>query len=163
MADLRNDPAFAGAVEAARAGITILAARNVRDARAITDRLSGWNNLQGHAHSIVPLGVVYARAHPNHIRQLRASTALVHGMGTGSAEARDQAIWRPIMNGMRRFLAARGGDIVSEEIGTRTPQSCQDIANTYLGTQYGGSHPLGGAGNTVLKRTLKLLAHLQNE
>lgn len=159
MADLRMDLAFSTAVAVAKAAIAEFARGGIADAQALAVRRRGWNNLQGHAHSIVPLAVAYARAHPNQLRTIRARTDLARGMTRWSREARDTALWRPVMVEIKAFLASRGADVIAEEMQGGAAQTAQDIATTYLSSHYGGGQTTGGGGNTVLKRTLKLLAH----
>jgi hypothetical protein len=166
MADLRNDLAFGTAVGATRYVISELARRGVRDAQALAQRRSGWNNLQGHAHSLVPLAVFFARSNPPSLRAVRATTTLRRSMTARSQEAGDRVLWSSVEADMRALLAARGNDIVSEELRRRGPrrrrrrQTARQIARTYLSRTYGGGQTKGGAGNTVIKRTLKLLAHV---
>ena len=63
---------------------------------------------------------------------------------------------------MAAFAASSSGqDIVAEEMTSGIAQSAADVARTYLSTSWGGGQPKGGGANTVVKRTLKLLAHLQ--
>lgn len=84
-------------------------------------------------------------------------------MTAQTAEARDRYLWRKAMNATRLLIQERGADIIAEEIATGREQSVRQVAMTYLSTQFGGGQTTGGAGNTVIKRTLKLLAHLQHE
>jgi hypothetical protein len=63
------------------------------------------------------------------------------------------------MQDMRNLLSARGADIIAESIRSHSPQDAASIAATYLSSDYGGGQGTGGAGDTVLKRTIKLLAH----
>ena len=80
-------------------------------------------------------------------------------MDKHSAEARD-GVWDGVKTGMIQLLATSGADVLTPP-GTKvnSPVSAANIAQTYLRTNYGGSQQAGGGGNTVIKRTLKLLAH----
>lgn len=135
----------------------------IPDASALFQRTRGQNNLQGHAHSIVPLAVLLARVYPQLLLAIRINTDLQHGMTGQSAEARLKAVWLPVQTGIQLLIASRGGDIVSETFGRATPQTVSRVADTYLSVRYGGGQQRGGAGDTVVKRTLKLLAHLKYE
>ena len=160
MPDLRNDPAFVAAVAAARQAIGELASRGIPDAEALVARSAGWNNLQGHAHSLIPLAVLYARSNYTQLQAVRSATILTQAMTGGSQEARNRSIWRVVKRSMITMLAGRGSDIISEQIANGRPQTARQIANTYLSSSFGGGQSSGGAGNTVIKRTLKLLAHI---
>jgi len=67
MVDLRNNPSFRAAVDATRATIASLAQSGISDGQAIRARGLGENNLQGHARSVVPLAVLFARTYPQHL------------------------------------------------------------------------------------------------
>ena len=164
MADIRRDAAFATAVAGARAAIDALHQNHrIADATALYQRGQNVNNLSGHAHSIIPLAVLLAREYPVLLGLVRARTDLRRAMTRQSGEARDRYLWRKIMNATKLLLADRGADVIVEELATGRPQSAQRVATTYLSTAFGGGQPRGGAGNTVIKRTLKLLAHLLYE
>lgn len=87
----------------------------------------------------------------------------MNGLTRGSVEARDPLIWRAVRNGVQLLIATRGDDIIAEELRGGAPQSIERVAETYLSQRYGGGHLRGGAGDTVIKRTLKLMAHLAIE
>ncbi len=80
-------------------------------------------------------------------------------MDKHSAEARD-GVWDGVKTGMIQLLATSGADVLTPP-GTKvnSPVSAANIAQTYLRTNYGGSQQAGGERNTVIERTLKLLAH----
>jgi hypothetical protein len=160
MVDLRNDPAFVAAIAATRESIAELASRGVLDAESLVARSGGWHNLQGHAQSLLPLAVAFARAYSQRFQAIRASTNLRPSMGPASREARNRSLWDPVMREMKQLIANRGTDVITEGLARGTPQSIADIANTYLSIDYGGGQTTGGAGNTVIKRTLKILAHI---
>ena len=84
-------------------------------------------------------------------------------MGRGSREAKNRNLWAKSQKALKEFLKRRGRDIVSETMRTGVPQSAQRVAETYLSYRFGGGQLHGGAGDTVLKRTLKILAHLTYE
>ena len=163
MADLRQDAAFSAAVASVREGIRNAASQHeVADALALVGREEGEHNLQGHAHSVVPLAVLVARLNPGLMSTIRARTDLDHDMGTaGSDEARDGSIWDQVKNATQLVIANNGQDVVSEELGGGSPQTVEDIATTYLSAAYGGGQTGGGGADTVLKRTLKLMAHMR--
>ena len=159
MADLRRKPEFAAAVAAARAGIAEFAKRRVPDAVAIQQRLHGKHNLQGHAHSVVPLAVLVARENRGLLQMARQRTKLRADMAS-TPEKRDALLWGSLEVAIRSVLGAQGGDCISETIKGDEPQTARRVAKTYLTMRYGGGHAGGGAGDTVLKRTIKLLAHM---
>ena len=161
MADLRRDTHFKADCDKLASHVALLSAKGVPDAIAISDREDNVNNLSGHAHSIVPLAVAFARAYPHHLETLKRRTDLHHGMGqSGSQEARDPALWDSIKADMQSFVATRGGDVVADARRSGEPQTVAKVADAYLSERYGGSHTTGGAGDTTLKRSLKLLAHI---
>ncbi len=157
--DLRHDAGFEAAVAAAEEVIYSMAKSGVPDARMLAARTAGWNNLQGHAHSIVPLAVLLVRRYPSVLTKTRRHTDLGRNMANRSTEARDTTVWSPVQAHLKKIITSRGTDIISETIRSGRPQSIADIAHTYLSRRYGGGQSSGGAGDTVLKRTLKLLAH----
>lgn len=164
MPDLRQNPAFATAVAGAREAIDQLHRKyRVPDATALYQRRRNVNNLSGHAHSVIPLAVLIAREYPTLLAVIRARTTLERAMTAGTNETRDRYLWRKVMNATKLLIAERGDDVIAEEIATEREQSVRQVASTYLSTAFGGGQTRGGAGNTVIKRTLKLLAHLQHE
>ena len=161
MTDFTRDATFTALVAATEGVIIdVLANAGVRDARALVMRQRGWNNLQGHTRGLIPLAVWFARAYPQHLNLLRTSTNLGSGMGRSSAEARNQALWLPIQGDLRAHLTANGADVIAPGARPRSPQTAQEISDTYLSASYGGRQTTGQAGNTVFKRTLKVLAHV---
>ena len=152
------DPALADRVSRARALITRLARDGVEDAMAIADRQAGTNNLQGHAQSLVPLAVWFLDRAPEEATQLRARTDLRSGMGQGSHESRDSALWDPIADRLADELAVAGHELIAEPLRNGPAQTAWDAAH-YLPLKYGGTQTTGGGGATVFKRACKLLAH----
>ncbi|OCA86159.1 hypothetical protein [Bacillus sp. FJAT-27986] len=161
MTDYRNDLKFQAKVSTTRFLIDFLADQGVDDAIAIKRRGQGAHNLQAHAASIVPLAVLFSLHNSSLVTNIKLNSDLYHNMGTGSSEARDPAIWNPIKAGMSNFRDIHGDDIVAEELSAPyLPQSVNDVLRTYLSDNYLGDHTNGGAGDTVLKRTLKILSHI---
>lgn len=160
MVDHRADPVFRAAVDGLHTSIETLAQANVPDAVRLWNRRNGGNNLQAHYSSIVPLAVWLSRRYPQHLPRLRAGTSLRHDMTHGSAEGGNRRLWHPIQQDMICYLNHSGADVVAEAMATGSPQSGSTVASTYLSTRYGGGQTSGRAGDTVLKRTLKLVAHM---
>jgi len=160
MTNFTQDPAFTALVAGTEQIIAILAGARVPDAKSLAARQAGWNNLQGHARGVIPLAVWFIRQHPHHLTRLRGSTRLRMSMSRHSSEAGNVALWQPIQSDLIQSLVMNGTDIISIGTSARSPRTAQDIANTYLSNLYGGAQTTGQAGNTVLKRTLKLLAHV---
>ncbi|WP_243356790.1 hypothetical protein [Bacillus litorisediminis] len=161
MTDFRSDIIFQAKEEGTRAIIDSLARNGIPDAIALVERGMGLHGLRGHEASIIPLAVLFSQYNPLLLSHLRTSTNLSFGMGgRNNPEANDDAIWRPIKNAMVDFKARHGADIISEEVDSGNPQSVERVMNTYLSTSYLGGQPNGGGGNTVFKRTLKLLGHV---
>jgi hypothetical protein len=158
MVDLRDETDFATAVNSVRAGIISYADQGISDAEAITDREEGVNNLQGHAHSLVPLAVFFARQYPDTLQQIQNVTDLDASMGPTDQETR-LPIWDQVKNEMATLITNHGGDVVSEKLSTGDPQTVNELADTYLPESWGGGQETGGGGGTVVKRTLKLFAH----
>ena len=138
------------------------------------DREEGENNLQGHAWSVIPLAVHYGRHHRDTMNEIRqANLDLSVSMDDGYSAANEQEriasrnetrheVWNRASGEMRAFLASPNGqDTVAQTMTGGRPQTAADVANTYLKDTWGGGQTSGGGGNTVVKRTLKLLAHLQ--
>jgi len=158
MVDFRDKKDFTTAVNSVRAGIISYADEGIPDAGAITEREKGANNLQGHAHSLVPLAVFFARQYPETVQEIRNVTDLDEPMGPTDRETR-LPIWDQVKNQMATLIANHGNDVVSEKLGTGVPQTVDELANTYLPDSWGGGQETGGGGGTVVKRTLKLFAH----
>lgn len=163
MADLTADKEFQTAVAKARRLIEREAKGGSEDAVALVERKNGKNNLQGHYNSLVPLAVLLASEYPDLLEDIRSGTRLSHNMGRGSYEARKSNVWSPVKKAVRKLQKARGSDVVAGELRSGRPQTVNQVSKTYLSKRYGGSHPHGGGGDTVLKRTLKLLAHDKNK
>lgn len=161
MTDYRKSSKFKKAYGRARQIILKAVVDNVPDAKFLVLREAAWNNLQAHAHSVIPLAVLFAVENRGLLRGIRANTDLWANMGGHSVEARSNLLWKPIKMAMCDFVRRHSHDIVAEEKRSGQPQTCRKIATTYLSDQYGGRHGGGGRGNTVVKRTLKLLAHLR--
>lgn len=158
MTNFTADRTFGALHEAVDRLIEVLALSGVADAKALADRKRGWNNLQGHYRAVVPLAIWLVRRHPALLANLRAETRLSTNMSGASAEARDP-LWNQVQDLLRADLASNGSDRVVIGSHSNTPETAQDIATTYLSKTYGGGQVSGQAGNTVLKRTLKLMAH----
>lgn len=158
MTDYRFDPAFRAAVAAVETGIEQLAANGVPDAQALMDRAAGVNNLQGHYNALVPLAVLLLRQQPHLVAHVKGRTDLAIDMGQERSEARDRATWAPVEAATSALIAAEPHSIIGERLSPGLV-TVQDAAN-YLSQDFGGVQSTGGGGNTVLKRTLKLVAHL---
>jgi hypothetical protein len=128
------------------------------DAVKVVMRVAGWNNLQGHARALVPLAIWFAFHHPQLCSDIRDATSLRKEMTSASTEARD-AVWQMVQATLKSDLATLGGDIVATGLQTNSPSTVKKILKTYCSDRYGGSHGKGGAGDTVFKRTLKILSH----
>jgi hypothetical protein len=136
-----------------------LAATGVPDAKALTTREAGMHNLQGHAMRVMPLAVWLVIRRPDLLKPIRRATGLKTAMHASSSEARS-VLWRDVKVAILNEISLHGSDVLSSADKTNTPTTAAAIANTYLSTAYGGGQTKGGAGNTVLKRSLKLLAHV---
>ncbi|WP_462409358.1 hypothetical protein [Neobacillus sp. Marseille-QA0830] len=161
MADYRNIVEFQAKLEGTRATIKSLADNGIPDARALIARGLGAHNLQGHDASILPLAVLYSQYNPSLLTDLKNLTSLNNDMGDRSnGEARNNFAWNPIKRDLAAFKAVHGSDIIAQELRSGIPQTVDDVLRTYLSDNYLGGHTTGGAGDTVLKRTLKLLGHI---
>lgn len=160
MADLRNDPLFKSSFKGLREAISSLNNDNIQDAITLYQRGQGWNNLQAHSYCVIPVALYFSQRVPSILCEIQQRTNINRPMGPYSLEARDQELWRRVQDAFSIFLDEYGDDIVTETKKTRSPRTCRRVAHTYLSVLYSGSQTRGGAGNTVLKRTLKLLAHL---
>ncbi|MBN1547543.1 MAG: hypothetical protein JW902_12885 [Syntrophaceae bacterium] len=159
MTDFTINPAFMALIHGVDQMILDLAQQRIPDAQAIASRYAGGNNLQGHARGLVPVAIWFARAHHPHLERVRKATNLTIDMSWSSAEARNRGLWRPIQRDFIAAIAANGTDIVTSGGDIYTPHSVEDIASTYLPTSWGGNQSTGGAGGTVIKRTLKIMSH----
>lgn len=129
------------------------------DAKALMVRGKGKHNLQGHAMRVMPLAVWLVIRRPDLLKLVRGKTKLINEMRASSSEARG-AFWGDVKDALQMELKKNGKDIVSSADKVNTPITTEEIAHTYLSADYGGGQTKGGAGNTVLKRSLKLLAHI---
>lgn len=159
MSDLTRDPTFTSLVAGAEAIILVFANAGVRDARLLMIRQAGWYALPGEVRGLIPLAVWFIRKDPNHLHSLRTSTSLGATMGRNSGEARDPSLWKPVQADLRNHLATDGHDVISLATQPLAPITAQDIASNYLSGSFGGGHARQQAGDAILKRTLKLLAH----
>lgn len=135
------------------------ATKKIPDAGALIVREQGEHNLQGHARRVMPLAVWLVIRRPDLLNLIRSKTKLSNEMTASSSEAR-LAIWGQVKDAITNELSKGGSDLVSVADRANTPTTANEIAHTYLGAGYGGGQTSGGAGNTVLKRALKLLAHV---
>ncbi|WP_426945435.1 hypothetical protein [Bacillus altitudinis] len=162
MADYRNDYILQSKIEGTRATIKELSDSNVSDAVALTARQAGVHQLSGHYASIVPLAVFFSQKHPALLANIKNRTSLRNGMGDtsgpGYQEARDSEVWSPIQEAMIDFQSIYGTDIITEN-SSGDPKTVNDILN-YLSTRFSGNVTSGGGGDTVFKRTLKILGHI---
>ena len=140
------------------------------DAVALMQRSGGTHNLQGHDRSVIPLAVHYGRHHRDTMDEIRQANldlnvSMDDGRSANRAASRAEtrhAVWNRARDEMAVFVSSSSGqDIVAEDMTSGAPQSAADVARTYLSTSWGGGQPNGGGADTVVKRTLKLLAHLQ--
>ena len=158
MTDLRTEPSFQATLKATEAMIESYAANGVPDAEALLKRAGGWNHLQGHRHSLVPLVVAFLRENRDVLGDIQGGTELTHSMGTGGSTEARAPFWAAVKDRMKAFRAAHGATVIAGEKGTGAPQTVDDIS-TYLSTGWVGEQSTGGGGDTVIKRTLKLVAH----
>lgn len=169
MTDVRNEPKFASAKELARDAIVEYAAQGVGDAKALLRRAFGENNLQSHWHWMFPVAVYFAIQNFEVLGDVKNQTDLDNEMNTPHGEAGDTDLWNPIQEEFRDFLdSSQGGNIITEKLGDpREELTSRDVArgkpdgrDGLMSEAWAGGHADGGAGDTVVKRTLKLLAHL---
>ena len=137
-----------------------LASAGVKDAIALVKREEGLYNLQGHAMRVMPLAIWLAIHRPDLLSAIRGRTKLSAAMTGHSSEARDTVLWKKVQVALKVLILSNGGDILVKADKSNTPTTAANIANTYLSAAFGGGQTTGGAGNTVLKRSLKLLAHI---
>lgn len=158
MVDYTQNLNFRAMQEATDVLIRVTAAAGIRDARAIAERAAGWHNLQGHARAIVPLALWLVVHRPELLCTLRRETVLTEGMGGRSGESR-ALFWGGVSDALVALLNQRGDDRLVVGTQMNSPETADQIANTYLSAEYGGGQTRGGGGTTVLKRTLKILSH----
>ena len=156
--DYTQDRGFGALLSATETITGVLSAGGVRDAQRLAERLVGWHNLQGHARSVVPLAVWLTTRHPEILCSIREMTDLGTLMSNTSAEARGD-FWDDVKALLRASLLQSGNDLIVIGQRANSPTTAQEVAVTYISADYGGGQTRGGAGTTVLKRTLKLLAH----
>lgn len=159
MANFRNRKDFPLLLDVLERAATLFAASRIPDANALVVREAGMHNLQGHARRVMPLAVWLVIRRPDLLKLIRNKTKLNNEMSASSSEARS-VIWRQVMDAMRVELLSNGNDVISCADRANSPTTAEEIARTYLNADYGGGQTRGGAGNTVLKRALKLLAHV---
>jgi hypothetical protein len=156
-----NDLRFQLALARLSGAIAAAATLGVCDARAIRWRAAGGANLQGHENALVPVALLLAMQNPSLVRQVRRSTSLIQSMRRGSTESQDKALRDDIAAALRGLRATHGTDIVSHQLRNNLPISVDHACRTYLSTRFNGSQQNGGAGDTVIKRTLKLIAQFR--
>lgn len=159
MADYRKRSDFTLLLGLLESIVRSLAATGVPDAKALSIRAKGVHNLQGHAMRVMPLAVWLVMRRPDLLKAIRRATKLRTTMQASSSEARS-VLWRDVQVAIQKELSMHGSDVLSSADRTNTPTTASAIAATYLSSDYGGGQTRGGAGNTVLKRSLKLLAHV---
>ena len=158
MVDYTQDWRFGALLSATERITAVLAANDVADAQRIADRSVGWHNLQGHARAVVPLALWLARQHPEILCNIGGMTDLSIEMTNVSQESRGD-FWDGVKTALIGSLQLNGDDRIISGQQANSPQTAHEIASTYISSDYGGGQTTGGAGTTVLKRTLKLLAH----
>ena len=161
MTDYSNSPLFAARLVAAESAISELAEAGVEDANKLVIRSEGWNNLQGHARAVIPLAIWFLTLAPTHTSNVRDNTYLTTDMSSTSTEAQ-AAFWEAIQNEMKALLGKQGSDRIVVGTQSNSPETAERIAETYLSERYGGGQTSGGAGDTVFKRTLKIVSHVFN-
>jgi hypothetical protein len=159
MANYKNRRDFPLLVDLLEMAAKRFAAQKIPDAKALVVREKGLHNLQGHAMRVMPLAVWLAIRRPDLLKLIRGKTKLATEMKASSSEAR-AAFWGVVKDAIQDELSKSGADVLTSADKTNTPTTAQEIANTYLSADSGGGQTKGGAGNTVLKRSLKLLAHI---
>lgn len=159
MANYKNRKDFPLLLDVLERAASLFAASGIPDATALVVREAGRHNLQGHARRVMPLAVWLVIRRPDLLKIIRNQTRLKTSMSASSSEARS-IIWRNVKDAINAELVRNGTDVISCAERANTPTTAAEIAHTYLSTEYGGAQTKGGAGNTVLKRALKLLAHV---
>jgi hypothetical protein len=135
-----------------------LAKKKIPDALALLDRECGVHNLQGHARRLMPLAVWLVIRRPDLIDEVKRCTNLKNQMTSHSVEARG-SFWNFVKSAMKSEIKKNGKDIISSSDKSNAPITVEEIARTYLSIDYGGGQVNGGGGNTVLKRSLKIISH----
>lgn len=159
MKNWTSDHKFQLALARLSGAIAASAKLGLSDARAIRWRAAGGANLQGHENALVPLALLLAMQDPSLVRRVRLTTSLAGNLGKGSTESRDKSLRDDIAAALLSLQTAKGSDVVSHEIRSRKPITVSKACNTYVSAALSGSQPRGGAGDTVIKRSLKLIAH----
>ena len=150
MIDYTQDNTFGALNAATQAIIGALAREGISDATSLERRAAGVHNLQGHARALIPLALWVAVRRPDLLPVIRQNTRLDVEMDNHSQETR-AAFWDQVKeSGSRCF---RNADRTEFQSARRT--MLQKLRPRSLSDSYGGSHTTGGAGDTVLKRTLK--------
>lgn len=159
MTNWTKDLSFQLALARLGGAIAASAKLGLSDARAIRWRAAGGANLQGHVNALVPLALLLAKQDPSLVRRVRRTTSLANDMGKGSSEARDASLRTDIAAALSTLQASQGADVVAHEIRNGKAITVGQACSTYLSSSLGGSQRSGGAGDTVIKRSLKLIAH----
>ncbi|WP_214793969.1 MULTISPECIES: hypothetical protein [unclassified Exiguobacterium] len=152
------DPVFNAKVTGTLSMIEQLAHDDIPDAMQLISRRDGTQNLSGHYQKIIPLAIRFSIFNPDLLARVKSNTYLENSMDPHNADTRSE-IWEEVKAAMITLVENNGNDVVITNSDSH-PSSVKEIADTYLSTRYGGSHTTGGAGDTVFKRTLKLLAHV---
>ena len=158
MIDYTEDVRFGALHGAVLAIIQALHLEGIGDATSLTQRRAGLYNLQGHARAVIPLAVWVALRRPDLLPEIRQSTNL-HVVMDNQADETRAPVWDQVKEATIELLGARGQDRVSVGDEEDSPETAADTARTYLSDSYGGGQDTGGGADTVLKRTLKLMAH----
>lgn len=149
---------FHDKVIALEQSVKTLGNKKIPDALALLERESGVHNLQGHARRLMPLAVWLVMKRPDILDEVRRATNLRHQMTSHSAEARG-SFWKFVKDAMKTEIKKNGMDVISTADRANAPITAKAITRTYLSVDYGGGQISGGGGNTVLKRSLKIMAH----
>lgn len=157
--DWTKDSAFQRSLSRLDGIITTAARLGHPDGQALDGSRQGVNNLQGHANALEPLALLLAQKSPALLPIIKSLTKLSDDMGAHSSEARDQNIKSTIAGAITALRGTCGSDVIAREIKNGDPITVDSACDTYLSSGLGGGQGAGGAGDTVVKRALKLLAH----
>lgn len=159
MTDRTKQMAFKLAASRFEGALFAAARLGMRDAQAIRWRAQGGANLQGHANALVPVAILLAQLHPSVLKKVRIATNFLNSMGKGTPESRDPALRAIIEHAIRTLRKTNGPDVFAHELRSRKQITIDKACDTYLSAKLGGGQANGGAGDTVIKRALKIIAH----
>lgn len=163
--DIRDSKKIEETCTQVRRAIQQYAVDGVGDAKALLRHSFCENSNQSHWYIGLPLTVYFVISileSPNEreiLEKIKYNTKLSREMDGSSGESSEE-VWDPVKKRFGEFVENKGDNHVAEEMSDGETKSVEGAVNSFMSETWHGNASGGGGGDTVVKRTLKIISHL---